>query len=173
MSQINIVETISDVLYSDSELVLSSLVDLLETLLTPQSQQATTLTGMAIAGQWADGNMADKSIAENFQQLGDVLARGGEERDDIVMELVSGIGLQKFRFAARLAVGELFLRYVDQVMRKNLYNLLKHFKSHTLILYCFMYFLNLIIILYCFVYNTPSKKVIPESADVSYPSPNP
>ena len=50
-SNINIVETISDMLYSDSELVLSSLVELLETLLRRQEQDHNGINSITIAGK--------------------------------------------------------------------------------------------------------------------------
>jgi len=105
-SNINIVETISDVLYSDSELVLSSLAELLETLLKRQDQDQNGSDGIAIAGKWAHGNIVDKSVSSCFHQLEQALATGEKERENIVTELVSGIGLQRLRFAARLAIGD-------------------------------------------------------------------
>jgi len=105
-SNMNIVETISDVLYSDSEVVLSSLAELLEILLRRQEQGQHGINIITIAGKWTHGNIVEKSLSSSFHQLGQAFASGEEEREGIVTELVSGIGLQRLRFAARLAIGD-------------------------------------------------------------------
>jgi hypothetical protein len=60
-SQVNIIEVISDALYSDSELAMSSLEELLETLLRNYDQDLSVQQGMAVAGKRIAGSTLNKT----------------------------------------------------------------------------------------------------------------
>jgi len=101
-SNVNIVEVISDALYSDSELVLDSLVGLFETLLRCEEQNNISLNSFAITGRWITANIVDKSESSCFNQFEQDIASVEKEREEMMVELVSGIGLQRLRFGTRL-----------------------------------------------------------------------
>ena len=110
-SQINILETIADALYSDAENVVDAVSDLVDTLLQLDSRDANLALGITIAQSVMNG----ESTA-SFSMLGGgwdplMLARKLTEvnekaRIDVLSELVTAVGLQRFRFAESQNNGE-------------------------------------------------------------------
>ena len=79
------------------------MAELLETLLYRHSQEMSKLEGMAIAADFLKGVQSSPSSLHQFEEH---VNEGKEEQDSIVSELVSAIGLQRFRFGERQRKGK-------------------------------------------------------------------
>ena len=90
--KINIVEALSDSLYSDAEIVIDAAAELFDTLLRRGAQDETALQGMALANSLL--------LTQNLQSTEAIMREEEKEREAILEELVSAVGLQRFRFAA-------------------------------------------------------------------------
>ncbi len=96
MLQVNIIEVMSDAMYSDSEMIMDALSEFLDTLLQKQVEDETALESFAIA----------KSLMNSpTSHLDEFVDAGMEERLSILSELVSAVGLQRLRVNERLANG--------------------------------------------------------------------
>lgn len=100
---INIVEVISDAMYSDSDIVMDALSELLDHLLRKHTESGSAIEGFAIAR-----NVVGLSafLGPGMDRLQTDVASEVEDRDAILIELVSAIGLQRFRFTSRLSSGD-------------------------------------------------------------------
>jgi hypothetical protein len=101
--QIDIIAVISDAMYSDSELVMDALSGLLDTLLRQHAKDESALKGLSIMQGVAAASFGSP---DNLLQLEKDLATEAQGRDEILSELVSAIGLQRFRFSSRLSNGK-------------------------------------------------------------------
>jgi hypothetical protein len=87
-------------MYSDSDIVMDSLSELLDSLLRKHTESENAVQGLSIANNVMG---LTSSLSPDMIQLHSVVAAGVEERDYILMELVSAVGLQRFRFKTRLS----------------------------------------------------------------------
>ena len=90
-------------MYSDAEIVMDAISELLDTLLRQHAKEESALKGISIMTGVATNSFASP---DSILQLEKELASEAQERDEIVMELVSAIGLQRFRFSSRLSSGK-------------------------------------------------------------------
>ena len=105
--QINIIEVISDTMYSDSEMIMDSLAALLETLLLRHIEDGNVLESLKIVGSVVNNMLPSPDVnSSTLQSIDQSLNSEVEERKKIAIELVSAIGFQRFRFNERLAKGE-------------------------------------------------------------------
>ena len=101
--QVDIVSTLSDAMYSDSRLVLDALADFIESVMERHQVVAVSerrMTQVRYIMQVAD--------EEDFRQritAADLVQIESKEMAVILEELVSAIGLQRFRFSERQASG--------------------------------------------------------------------
>jgi len=105
-ANINMIEVISDAMYSDSELVMDALSEFLETLLRRHAEDEVALEGlgMGVAGGFLPKKLGTLSNSlNNFEQY---LTTEISERRAILAELISAVGLQRFRFMDRLSNGD-------------------------------------------------------------------
>ena len=110
LKQVNIISILSDTMYSDSEMIMDSLAEFLETLLLKPSQHETAIEGIGIAGKFMNSQTAN-SMSNNaapLQNLEQALNAEILKRRTSLSELLSAIGLQRFRFNDRLANGKNF-----------------------------------------------------------------
>lgn len=107
-NKVNIIDVISDAMYSDSEMIMDSLAEFLETLLRRHSEDESVLEGLSVAGSLINENLSNNlntaSSLHNFEQY---LTAEITERRTILSELVSAVGLQRFRFNDRLESGKI------------------------------------------------------------------
>ncbi len=106
-------------MYSDSEMIMDSLAEFLETLLRRHTEDEGVLEGLSVAGSRIIGNISNAnansaSSLHNFEQY---LNAEITERRSILSELVSAIGLQRFRFNDRLANGKEYL-FVNKLQNR-------------------------------------------------------
>jgi len=90
-------------MYSDSDIVMDSLSELLDSLLRKHTESESAVEGLSIANNVMG---LTSFLSPDMIQLHSDVASGVEERDSILMELVSAVGLQRFRFKARLSSGD-------------------------------------------------------------------
>ncbi len=95
-------------MYSDSELVMDALSELLDTLLRQHAEDKTVLEGLSIAENFlkAKSTTAFQNLA-TMQEFEKGVQDEMRDRDLILSELVSAVGLQRFRFSSRLSNGTL------------------------------------------------------------------
>ena len=96
MLQVNIIEVISDAMYSDSEMMMDALAEFLDNILRKQTQDEAALQSLAIVSSMMNGPPA------HLDQLAN---EGMAERQSILSELISAVGLQRLRVNERLANG--------------------------------------------------------------------
>ncbi|KAL7465356.1 hypothetical protein ACHAXS_005682 [Conticribra weissflogii] len=101
-TNINILETIADAMYSDAEIVIDSVSDLLDVLLDFCKRDANISSGLAIA-QSLLGTMQCSNQLDMAQQLTNKKER---LKTMILSELIAAIGLQRFRFSERQRKGD-------------------------------------------------------------------
>jgi len=92
----SILEAIANALYSNSNIIIDAVSDLIETLLTHDANEASLSLGMSIAG----------SFMSNLQVAQQVTSENESSRIQILSELVSAVGLQRFRFQERQQEGD-------------------------------------------------------------------
>jgi hypothetical protein len=96
-------------------MIMDSLAEFLETLLRRHSEDENVLEGLSTAGAlFVDGNINFnsssnsnlKTAANSLHNFEQYLTAEITERRTILSELVSAVGLQRFRFNDRLANGK-------------------------------------------------------------------
>uniref|UniRef100_A0A7S1VM81 Uncharacterized protein n=1 Tax=Grammatophora oceanica TaxID=210454 RepID=A0A7S1VM81_9STRA len=102
--QTNYVGVISDAMYSDSPLVIDAMAELLELALT-----ATPSEQRASKDRMTQARYIMEVDEESFRQISpeDLFRIESKETDVILGELVSAVGLQRFRFVERQNLGDL------------------------------------------------------------------
>ena len=85
-------------------MVMDALAEFLDTLLRKQVQDDTTLEVLAIAGS---------NIIGSSSHLNQCVSAGILERQNILLELISAVGLQRLRVNGRVANGKF---HKDQVL---------------------------------------------------------
>jgi hypothetical protein len=103
--QVNILEAIADALYSNSEATIDAVSDLIETLLRHDAKGAKVTLGLSIAGS-VMGNLLPEGVANEMLVAQQVTEEVEKSRISILSELVSAVGLQRFRFAERQTNGD-------------------------------------------------------------------
>jgi hypothetical protein len=103
--QVNILEVIADALYSNSEAAIDAVSDLIETLLRQDAKGAKVTLGLSIAGS-VMGNLLPEGAANDMLLAKQVTEEVEKSRISILSELVSAVGLQRFRFAERQTNGD-------------------------------------------------------------------
>ena len=93
--QVDIIEVISDALYSDSEAVIDAAAELLDTLLKRNAEDTATMESLSLVSTFMQNASAS---ATNLLQTEEAMKAKEAERDAILVELVSAVGLQRFRF---------------------------------------------------------------------------
>ena len=96
-------------MYSDSEMIMDSLAEFLETLLLKHVQDGSIIEGLTIVGSVANTLIPSSNINSSFSpknSMDQFISFEMEERQKIALELVAAISLQRFRFIERLAQGE-------------------------------------------------------------------
>lgn len=101
----NILEAIADALYSNAEIMIDAVSDLIETLLTYDAREANVNLGISIAGSVMN-NIMPSGIANELMVAQQVTSETEKSRISILSELVSAVGLQRFRFAERQSNGD-------------------------------------------------------------------
>ena len=99
-------DAISDALYSDSDCVLDSMTELLETLLNRHSHEMDKRESMSLLVNFM--KVEHQTSPSSLHQFEDHINEENEQEDTILSELISAIGLQRFRFGERQSKGEYF-----------------------------------------------------------------
>lgn len=92
--------------------MIDALSDLLDTLLRQNAADQNALDGLAMAEKFLKEKSAsafDTSTA--MGEFEDSMRAETKDRDRILAELVSAVGMQRFRFSSRLSSGELTFTY--------------------------------------------------------------
>ena len=97
MPQVDIIEVISDALYSDSEAVIDAAAELLDTLLKKNAEDTATMESLSLVSNFMQ-NASGASAAAGLMQTEEAMKLREAERDAILVELVSAVGLQRLRF---------------------------------------------------------------------------
>eukprot|EP00578_Thalassiosira_sp_NH16_P025166 CAMPEP_0181087580 /NCGR_PEP_ID=MMETSP1071-20121207/6347_1 /TAXON_ID=35127 /ORGANISM="Thalassiosira sp., Strain NH16" /LENGTH=1183 /DNA_ID=CAMNT_0023169475 /DNA_START=176 /DNA_END=3724 /DNA_ORIENTATION=- len=112
-TNINILEAIADALYSNAEILIDAVSDLIETLLRYDARDANVTLGISIAGSVMSEHILPMAqaggggiVADQLLLARQVAAEGEKSRISILSELVSAVGLQRFRFAERQSNGD-------------------------------------------------------------------
>jgi hypothetical protein len=93
------VEVLSDAMYSDSQLVMEAVAELMEIVLVRRGMTKDRMTQTRYIMEVDEATFQSISV-------GDLQRIETKEMDAIVQELVSAIGLQRFRFAERQTNGK-------------------------------------------------------------------
>jgi hypothetical protein len=96
-TQIDIIEVISDALYSDSEAVIDAAAELLDTLLKKNAEDAASMESLSLVSSFMQNADASASAA-GLLETEEAMKVKEAERDAILSELVSAVGLQRLRF---------------------------------------------------------------------------
>eukprot|EP00563_Minutocellus_polymorphus_P006543 CAMPEP_0181034076 /NCGR_PEP_ID=MMETSP1070-20121207/7616_1 /TAXON_ID=265543 /ORGANISM="Minutocellus polymorphus, Strain NH13" /LENGTH=1222 /DNA_ID=CAMNT_0023111583 /DNA_START=327 /DNA_END=3995 /DNA_ORIENTATION=- len=96
-TKIDIVEVISDALYSDSEAVIDAAAELLDTLLKKNAEDTATMESLSLVSTFMQ-SVSGGSAAAGLVQTEEAMRLKEAERDVILVELVSAVGLQRLRF---------------------------------------------------------------------------
>lgn len=102
MFKINILEVIADAMYSDAAIVIDAVSDLLDILLDFCRRDSKISSGLDIAQSLL--GMMQHSNQLNFVQQ--VTSENRRSKIIVLSELVSAIGLQRFRFSERQRIGK-------------------------------------------------------------------
>ena len=134
MLQVDIIEVISDSLYSDSEAVIDAAAELLDTLLKKNAEDTATMESLSLVSNFMQ-NASGASAAAGLMQTEETMKLREAERDAILVELVSAVGLQRLRFdSGTFWFGLVFFLYF---------------------LFCFWQMLKLHLTPFVFVYSEP------------------
>ena len=134
MLQVDIIEVISDSLYSDSEAVIDAAAELLDTLLKKNAEDTATMESLSLVSNFMQ-NASGASAAAGLMQTEEAMKLREAERDAILVELVSAVGLQRLRFdSGTFWFGLVFFLYF---------------------LFCFWQMLKLHLTPFVFVYSEP------------------
>lgn len=101
--QINILVTIADALYSNSEAVIDAVSDLIDAILQFDEREASISQGLSIAQSLMSVMTAGTNPLDLARQ---VTGENDIIRTRILSEFVSAVGLQRFRFSERQAKGD-------------------------------------------------------------------
>lgn len=102
-SQVNIVEVMSDSLYSDSDVVTDALAELFETILRRNAENMANLEGIKLTRSF----LGNESLSSSpLAATEDIMREEERERDLILTEFISAVGLQRFRFTGRQSHGD-------------------------------------------------------------------
>mmetsp|Transcript_1798 Transcript_1798/g.3860 ORF Transcript_1798/g.3860 Transcript_1798/m.3860 type:complete len:1156 (-) Transcript_1798:61-3528(-) len=104
-TNVNILEAIADALYSNAEVMIDAVSDLIETLLRYDARDANVTLGISIAGS-VMSNCLPPGVANQLLFAQQVTGESEKSRVSILSELVSAVGLQRFRFAERQSNGD-------------------------------------------------------------------
>ncbi|KAL7551893.1 hypothetical protein ACHAWF_015096 [Thalassiosira exigua] len=104
-TDMNIIETIADALYSNAEIVIDAVSDLVDTLLEFDDQEAEVSMGISIA-EAVMGNVNVPGMSDQLAMARQVAGENEKSRISILSDLVAAAGLQRFRFAERQARGD-------------------------------------------------------------------
>ncbi|KAL7530460.1 hypothetical protein ACHAXR_006117, partial [Thalassiosira sp. AJA248-18] len=102
---VNILEAIADALYSNAEVMIDAVSDLIETLLKHDTRDANVTLGISIAGS-VMSNCLPPVVGNQLMLAQQVTGENEKSRISILSELVSAVGLQRFRFAERQSNGD-------------------------------------------------------------------
>lgn len=108
-TQINILEAIADALYSNSEAVIDAVSDLIDEILQRDTKHAHVSLGLSIASSVICNVALPGTTGDLAQQLplaNQVSGANTKARLSILTELISAVGLQRFRFSERQANGD-------------------------------------------------------------------
>lgn len=100
--KINILETIADALYSNSEQVIDAVSDLIDTILKIDSMSNNVSSGLSIA----QSVMSQALTSDALMLATQVADENAKARMSILAELVSAVGLQRLRFTERQHKGK-------------------------------------------------------------------
>jgi len=101
---VNIIDVISDSLYSQAEIVVDALAELFETLLKRNSKDDLVLEGIKLASSMIGAhNSSNHSVLSSTEEM---MKQEEIERETILAELVSAVGMQRFRFTGRQSHGD-------------------------------------------------------------------
>ena len=132
--EVDIIEVISDALYSDSEAVIDAAAELLDTLLKKNAEDTATMESLSLVSNFMQ-NASGASAAAGLMQTEEAMKLREAERDAILVELVSAVGLQRLRFdSGTFWFGLVFFLYF---------------------LFCFWQMLKLHLTPFVFVYSEP------------------
>ncbi|ACI64744.1 predicted protein [Thalassiosira pseudonana CCMP1335] len=108
-TNINILEAIADALYSNSEAVIDAVSDLIDEILQRDTKHAHVSLGLSIASSVICNVALPGTTGDLAQQLplaNQVSGANTKARLSILTELISAVGLQRFRFSERQANGD-------------------------------------------------------------------
>lgn len=109
--QVDVVAVLSDAMYSGSEQVIDALAELIETTVLVQDDTVISLDRM---NQVRHIMQVDEETFRARFSPDQLKTIESKEMESIVDELVSAIGMQRFRFSDRQAKGETCMR-VDEL----------------------------------------------------------
>ena len=104
LSQINILITVADALYSNSEAVIDAVSELIDALLQLDEREASISQGLSIAQSLM--NLMSDAGANPLDLARQIAGENDTARPKILAEFVSAVGLQRFRFSERQAKGD-------------------------------------------------------------------
>lgn len=105
ITQINILVSVADALYSNSEAVIDAVSELIDTLLQFDDREASISQGLSIAQSLMNGVMPD-TVANPLDLARQITGENDTIRSRILSEFVSAVGLQRFRFSERQTKGD-------------------------------------------------------------------
>jgi len=107
--QLNVISIWSDTMYSESSLVLDALADLLETTLTSSPATVARMQQVRILLQVDEATFASQFSTQHLQDIERAELRA------ILDELVTAVGLQRFRFVERQEMGGNGCRHLARI----------------------------------------------------------
>lgn len=102
---VNILEAIADALYSNAEVLIDAISDLIETLLLYDARDANVTSGISIVGS-VMSNCMPAGVSNQLLLAQQATGEAEKSRVFILSELVSAVGLQRFRFSERQQNGD-------------------------------------------------------------------
>ena len=95
-TKVDILEVISDALYSESETVMDSMAELFDTLLRKHEQDTTSMEGFSVVNSFMQRtSIQSPQVLKETQQM---MNNEQAQRETILAELITAVGLQRFRF---------------------------------------------------------------------------
>lgn len=95
-TNVNILEVISDALYSDSAIVMDSMAELFDTLLRKHQQDLKSMEGFSVVNSFMQRtSIQSPQVLKETQQM---MNNEQAQRETILAELITAVGLQRFRF---------------------------------------------------------------------------
>lgn len=94
-------------MYSDSEMVMDALAEMLETLLDKHTEDQNTLNSLSMIQSFIQTQGSPLyQTSSTMKTLEDQVSSESPEREDILCELVAAIGLQRFKMKMHLLDGK-------------------------------------------------------------------